>query len=138
MPRTRRLAALGAAAVILTVGAAPFLANAADHLDAPSLGSLSAGSLQGDRDINDVYAFDGSNASRTVLAMRLPTAAAVSPSRWPKALRSPTRPTPASKSASSWRRAITLDGRRRWRRVLPNGGTRSVRHGENVNSCCTS
>jgi len=75
MPRTRRLAALGAAAVILTIGAAPFLANAADHLDAPSLGSLSAGSLQGDRDINDVYAFDGSNASKTVLAMTVSPAA---------------------------------------------------------------
>ena len=75
MPRTRRLAALGAAAVILTIGAAPFLANAADHLDAPSLGSLSAGSLQGDRDINDVYAFDGSNAGRTVLAMTVSPAA---------------------------------------------------------------
>jgi hypothetical protein len=75
MPRTRRLAALGAAAVILTIGAAPFLANAADHLDAPSLGSLSTGSLQGDRDINDVYAFDGSNASRTVLAMTVSPAA---------------------------------------------------------------
>jgi len=75
MPRTRRLAALGAAAVILTVGAAPFLANAADHLDAPSLGSLSAGSLQGDRDINDVYVFDGANAAKTVLAMTVSPAA---------------------------------------------------------------
>jgi Domain of unknown function (DUF4331) len=75
MPRTGRLAALGAAAVILTVGAAPFLANAADHLDAPSLGSLSAGSLQGDRDLNDVYAFDGANAGKTVLAMTVSPAA---------------------------------------------------------------
>jgi len=75
MPRTGRLAALGAAAVILTVGAAPFLANAADHLDAPSLGSLSAGSLQGDRDINDVYVFDGANAGKTVLAMTVSPAA---------------------------------------------------------------
>jgi hypothetical protein len=77
MPRTRRLAALGAAAVILTVGAAPFLANAADHLDAPSLGSLSTGSLQGDRDINDLYVFDGVNASKTVLAMTVSPAAGV-------------------------------------------------------------
>jgi len=77
MPRTRRLAALGAAAVILTVGAAPFLANAADHLDAPSLGSLSTGSLQGDRDINDLYVFDGANASKTVLAMTVSPAAGV-------------------------------------------------------------
>ena len=71
----RRLAALGAAAVILTIGAAPFLANAADHLDAPSLGSLSAGSLQGDRDINDVYVFAGANPAKTVLAMTVSPAA---------------------------------------------------------------
>ena len=75
MPLKSRLAALGAAAVILTIGAAPFFANAADHLDAPSLGSLSAGSLQGDRDINDVYVFDGSNAGKTVLAMTVSPAA---------------------------------------------------------------
>ena len=62
MSTKSRLTALGAAAVVLTLGAAPFLANAADHLDAPSLGSLSAGSLQGDRDINDLYVFDGANA----------------------------------------------------------------------------
>jgi Domain of unknown function (DUF4331) len=77
MPRASRLAALGAAAVILTVGAAPLMALAADHLDAPSLGSLSAGSLQGDRDINDVYAFDGANAGKTVLAMTVSPAAGV-------------------------------------------------------------
>jgi hypothetical protein len=70
-----RLTALGAATVILTVGAAPFLARAADHLDAPSLGSLSAGSLQGDRDINDLYVFDGANAGKTVLAMTVSPAA---------------------------------------------------------------
>jgi hypothetical protein len=75
MSTKSRLTALGAAAVILTLGAAPFLAQAADHLDAPSLGSLSAGSLQGDRDINDVYAFDGSNSSKTVLAMTVSPAA---------------------------------------------------------------
>jgi hypothetical protein len=75
MSTKSRLTALGAAAVVLTLGAAPFLANAADHLDAPSLGSLSAGSLQGDRDINDVYVFDGSNAGKTVLAMTVSPAA---------------------------------------------------------------
>lgn len=75
MPRTRRLAALGVAAVILTVGVAPFLANAADHLDAPSLGSLATGSLQGDRDINDLYVFDGANASNTVVALTVSPAA---------------------------------------------------------------
>jgi hypothetical protein len=75
MRSTRTIAALGSAALILTVGAAPFLANAADHLDAPSLGSLSAGSLQGDRDINDVYVFEGDNAGKTVLAMTVSPAA---------------------------------------------------------------
>jgi hypothetical protein len=75
MSTKSRLATLGAAAAILTLGAAPFLSNAADHLDAPSLGSLSAGSLQGDRDINDVYVFDGANASKTVLAMTVSPAA---------------------------------------------------------------
>jgi hypothetical protein len=67
--------AIGSALLILSVGAAPFLANAADHLDAPSLGSLSAGSLQGDRDINDLYVFDGANARKTVLAMTVSPAA---------------------------------------------------------------
>jgi hypothetical protein len=75
MRSTRTIAALGSAALILTLGAAPFLVNAADHLDAPSLGSLSAGSLQGDRDINDVYVFEGANASKTVVAMTVSPAA---------------------------------------------------------------
>ena len=72
----RKLAMLGTALVVLTVGAAPFLASAADHLDAPALGGATANgqiaphSEHGDRDINDVYVFpapDGGN--RTVLAM---------------------------------------------------------------------
>ena len=75
MSTKSRLTVLGAAAVVLTLGAAPFLANAADHLDAPSLGSLSTGSLQGDRDINDVYVFEGANASKTVVAMTVSPAA---------------------------------------------------------------
>jgi hypothetical protein len=75
MRSTRPIAAVGSALLILSVGAAPFLANAADHLDAPSLGSLSAGSLQGDRDINDVYVFEGANASKTVVAMTVSPAA---------------------------------------------------------------
>jgi hypothetical protein len=75
MRSKRTIAAIGSALLILSLGAAPFLANAADHLDAPSLGSLSAGSLQGDRDINDVYAFEGANPSKTVLAMTVSPAA---------------------------------------------------------------
>ena len=72
----RKLATLGTALVVLTIGAAPILTNAADHLDAPALGGATANgqiaphSEHGDRDINDVYVFrapDGGN--RTVLAM---------------------------------------------------------------------
>ena len=75
MRTTRNILALGAAMAVLTAGAAPLLVGAADHLDAPSLGSLSLGSLQGDRDINDVYAFEGDNSSKTVLAMTVSPAA---------------------------------------------------------------
>ena len=75
MPASRKLTLLGSALVVLAVGAAPIVSSAADHLDAPSLGSLSAGALQGDRDINDVYVFEGDNASRTVLAVTVSPAA---------------------------------------------------------------
>src|SRR6185437_2014239 len=71
-----RLSLLGGALVALTVGAAPLLSSAADHIDASAFGSLGTSggpfnpvSVNGERDINDVYAFQGSNASRTVLAM---------------------------------------------------------------------
>ena len=71
-----RLSLLGGALVALTVGAAPLLSSAADHIDASAFGSLGTPggpftpmSVNGERDINDVYAFQGSNASRTVLAM---------------------------------------------------------------------
>jgi hypothetical protein len=55
-------------ALALLIGSATMRTGAADHLDAPSLGSLSAGALKGDRDINDVYVFPASG-NRTVLAM---------------------------------------------------------------------
>ena len=68
-----RLTTAGAAIVVLTIGAAPFLANAADHLDAPGLGGdfvdgqIAPHSEHGDRDINDVYVFTApDNAGRTV------------------------------------------------------------------------
>ena len=57
-----------AAMLALVFGAAAVRVGAADHLDAPSLGSLSAGAVKGDRDINDVYVF-GVGGNRTVLAM---------------------------------------------------------------------
>jgi hypothetical protein len=52
----------------LVVGSAALRVGAADHLDAPSLGSLSVGSLKGDRDINDVYVFAAPH-NQTVLVM---------------------------------------------------------------------
>ena len=39
---SRKLAAFGAAMVALTIGAAPILTSAADHLDAPALGRTTA------------------------------------------------------------------------------------------------
>ena len=75
-PSLRSGTLLAAAALTLAVGGAPLLVSGADHLDAPALGGLtnSSGDFaphsdHGDRDINDVYVFQGSNASRTVLAM---------------------------------------------------------------------
>ncbi len=71
-----KLTTFGAALIVLTVGAAPLLSSAADHIDASAFGSLGSPggafnplSVNGERDINDVYAFQGSNASRTVLVM---------------------------------------------------------------------
>jgi hypothetical protein len=75
-PTLKTGGALAAAALTLALGGAPLLVTGADHLDAPALGGLTnmAGefaphSEHGDRDINDVYVFEGANASRTVLAM---------------------------------------------------------------------
>jgi Domain of unknown function (DUF4331) len=73
----RALSVLGATALILTLGIAPMLTSGADHLDAPSLGSISVNpndslnvsKVRGPLDINDVYAFRGSNAGRTALVM---------------------------------------------------------------------
>jgi hypothetical protein len=73
----RAFGALGVTALILTIGVAPLLTSGADHLDAPSLGSISVNpddtlnvsKSRGPLDINDVYAFGGSDASRTVLVM---------------------------------------------------------------------
>ena len=75
-PTLRSGALVAAAALTLALGGAPLLVTGADHLDAPALGGLTNAngdiaphSDHGDRDINDVYVFQGSNASRTVLAM---------------------------------------------------------------------
>ncbi|HEX8940443.1 MAG TPA: DUF4331 family protein [Candidatus Limnocylindrales bacterium] len=81
MVRPRRfltsLAALGATATVLTVGAAPFLASASDHLDAPNLGAisvsasdqLSVSKANGPLDIADGYVFRGRDGNHTVLTM---------------------------------------------------------------------
>lgn len=71
-----KLATLGAAMTVLTFGAAPLLTSAADHLDAPALGGtvvageISPFSLNGDRDINDVYVFEApADPGRTAIAI---------------------------------------------------------------------
>jgi hypothetical protein len=76
MPPKRTLLTLGATLVVLALGAAPFLASASDHLDAPALGGLTDAtgnfaphSEHGDRDLADLYVFQGRDATRTVLAM---------------------------------------------------------------------
>jgi hypothetical protein len=63
MSTKTRLAAIGAAAVVVAVGAAPFVAHGADHLDSPSAKANHA------LDITDIYAFDGANSRNTVLVM---------------------------------------------------------------------
>jgi Domain of unknown function (DUF4331) len=75
-PTARGALLVAGAALTLALGGAPLLVTGADHLDAPALGGLTnaAGDFaphsdHGDRDINDVYVFQGRNASRTVLAM---------------------------------------------------------------------
>lgn len=66
--RSATMVVLALLGLALVVGSATLRVGAADHLDAPSLGSLSVGSLKGDRDINDVYVFPAAG-NRTVLAM---------------------------------------------------------------------
>lgn len=58
-----KLATLGAAITVLTIGAAPLFTSAADHLEAP----LAAANRS--LDITDIYAFDGSNSKKTVLVI---------------------------------------------------------------------
>ena len=65
MRRAVSIPAIGVAMVVLTVGAVPLMAQAADHLDAPNLGSihvdasdnLAVTKTNGPLDINDVYVF---------------------------------------------------------------------------------
>ena len=54
---------LAAAAMIAVVATAPLGSRAADHLDAPNLGSRE------DADINDVYVFQAATPGRTAIAV---------------------------------------------------------------------
>jgi hypothetical protein len=77
MPRARNLTMLGAAAVVLTIGVAPMLSNAADHLEAPLAKANHA------LDITDIYAFDAANSKNTVLVVDVnPLAGVVSGTRF--------------------------------------------------------
>jgi hypothetical protein len=72
--RLKNLAAAGTALVVLTIGAAPFLTSAADHLDSPIVKTKHA------LDITDIYAFDGANSKNTVLVVDVaPLAGVTSP-----------------------------------------------------------
>jgi hypothetical protein len=72
--RTRtRVAAVGAAIAVLTVGVAPLISGAADHLETP------LAKANHSLDITDIYAFDGANSKKTVLVMNVnPLAGVVS------------------------------------------------------------
>jgi uncharacterized protein DUF4331 len=62
--RTRtKVAAVGAAIAVLTVGVAPLISGAADHLEAP------LAKAHHDLDLTDIYAFDGANSKNTVLVI---------------------------------------------------------------------
>ena len=68
-----RITAAGAALIVLTVGAAPFIASGADHLESPNAKANHA------LDVTDIYAFDASNSGRTVLVANVnPLAGVVS------------------------------------------------------------
>lgn len=76
MRTMKKLATLGAAITVLSIGAVPLLTNAADHLDAPALGgTVVAGDIaphseHGDRDLNDLYVFEAPNdPGRTAIAI---------------------------------------------------------------------
>lgn len=67
------------AAAALIAGSAALRVEAADHLDAPTV------KTDGRIDINDVYVFEGSNASRTALVMTVnPAAGILSPTTFRK------------------------------------------------------
>ncbi len=71
------IAGAGVATLMLAFAGPPLIATAADHLDAPG---LTAPSGRADADITDLYAFQGANASKTVLVLNTgPGAGAIAP-----------------------------------------------------------
>jgi hypothetical protein len=75
--RSQIAPAVVASALVLALGAVPLLSFGADHLDAPGTMSPSG---RNDGDINDVYVFEASNPSKTVIATTThPAAGAISP-----------------------------------------------------------
>lgn len=73
MRTTTKVASVGAAIAILTVGAAPLISGAADHLEAP------LAKANHSLDITDIYAFDGASSKKTVLVLNVnPLAGVVS------------------------------------------------------------
>jgi Domain of unknown function (DUF4331) len=72
--RLRLAVAIAGSILLLVAGMAPSLVFGADHLDAPGLMPPS-GRFQAD--INDVYAFEGSDAGKTVLTVTTNPAAGV-------------------------------------------------------------
>ncbi len=74
------IAAVAASALLLALAVPALFGYGADHLDAPGLTSPSG---RPDADINDVFAFDGSNPSRTAIAVTThPLVGVVSPSEY--------------------------------------------------------
>ncbi len=67
MRKPMALTVVGTALVVLTIGAAPLLTSAADHLDAPALKNETDHPL----DLTDIYAFDAANGGKTVLVMNV-------------------------------------------------------------------
>jgi hypothetical protein len=73
----RKLLTFGTTLIALTIGAAPILSNAADHLESPNAKANHA------LDITDIYAFDGANSKNTVLVLDVnPLAGVVSGTRF--------------------------------------------------------
>lgn len=113
---SRRLgafSALAVAAIVLTIGVAPMLVSGADHLDAPSLGSISVNpddtlnvsKVRGPLDINDLYVFRAADPTKTALVLTVnPAVNLIGPAQFEPGAR--------------YRIKIDLDGDARWDTVF--------------------